>query len=69
MNQPMIYRRLAAISVFQPALDTKYVGTRQRREGQPGHRGLGLFPARDNREHLLAIRYRIRIHASNTSAI
>ena len=69
MNQSVIDGRLTAIPDLQPLLNPKYLGSRQRREGQLGHLGLDLFPARNSRENLIAIRNRTRRHISNTSSI
>jgi hypothetical protein len=68
MNQSVIDRRLAAISLFQPGLDGYYFGRRQRGERKLGHLGLGLFPAGDSSKNLLAIRCSTRTHISNISS-
>ena len=68
MHQLVIDRGLTAIALLKPGLDTKHLGSAQRAEGQPGHLGPDLFPTRNGREYLLAIRVRGRIHTSNTSS-
>jgi hypothetical protein len=67
-NQLVIDCRLAAVSLFQSLLGIEQFGCRQRGEGNRGQLGLGVLPARDNREDFLAIRYHTPTHTSNTSS-
>ena len=69
MDQPVLDRRQGAGARFQPFVYRQHFGCGECAEGHGGHVGLGLFPAIEDREDIVAIRYHTRIHTSNTSSI